>query len=274
MKCLLTSILAFCFFISTQAQQPKLELLWQTDTIIAIPESVLPDLKNGILYVSLIDGPSWTADGKGGVGKLSIDGKKYDSTWITGLNAPKGMGIHGNRLYVADMSELVIIDIAKGKIEKKLAIENAQGLNDVTINNKGIVYVSDSRTSRIWRVENDNASLYLDSMRGVNGLKAINDDLIIASGKSFIKADAQKNITKLADLPQGGDGIEPIGNGDYIVTSWAGYIFYVHADGRVETILETHQEKKNTADIGYDAAKKIVYVPTFNGKRVAAYVLK
>lgn len=268
------TFLLLCSAGYLQAQERKLEKLWESDSIIAIPESVLPELSSGILYVSLIDGSPWAADGRGGIGKLSMDGKKYDSTWITGLNAPKGMGLHGNRLYVADMGELVIIDVAKGQVEKKLAIEGAQGLNDVTISPTGIVYVSDSRTAKIFRVENDIASLYLDSMRGVNGLKAINDDLYIASGRSFIKADPQKNITKIAELPQGGDGIEPIGDGSFIITSWAGYIFYVHADGRVDTLLDTHLEKKNTADIGFDPAKKIVYVPTFNAKTVAAYQLK
>ena len=194
--------------------------------------------------------------------------------WITGLNAPKGMGIHGNRLYVADMGELVIVDIKNGKIEKKLRIDTATGLNDVTIDDKGIVYVSDSRQAKIWRIENDVASLFLDSMRGVNGLKAIGEDLIIASGRSFIKADAQKKITKIAELPQGGDGIEPAGNGEFIVTSWAGYIFYVYPDGRVETLLDTHLEKKNTADIGFDPVTRIIYVPTFNAKTVTAYQLK
>ena len=273
MKSIVT--LLFCCCVAfVNAQERKLELLWQTDSILAVPESVLPDIKNGILYVSLIDGGSWDADGKGGVAKLSIDGKKYDSMWITGLNAPKGMGIFGNRLYVADMSNLVVVDLVNGKIEKKIAIDGAQGLNDVTINNKGIVFVSDSRTAKIFRVENDATALYLDSMRGVNGLKAINDDLIIASGRSFVKADANKNITKIAELPQGGDGIEPVGDGSYIVTAWAGYIFYVHPDGKVDTILDTHLEKRNTADIGYDPVKKIVYVPTFNAKTVAAYQLK
>jgi sugar lactone lactonase YvrE len=256
------------------AQEHKLELLWQTDSVVAVPEGVLHDPKSRTLYVSLINGAPWEADGRGGVGKLSMDGKKYDSLWVTGLSAPKGMAIYGNRLYVADISDLVIIDIKNGKVEKKLAIDSAKALNDVTVTDKGIVYVSDSRTGRVWRVENDAAALFLDSLRGVNGLKAIGDDLIIAAGKSFIKANSNKAITKIAELPQGGDGVEPIGNGDFIVTSWAGYIFYVHADGRVDTILETHAEKKNTADIGYDPAKRIVYVPTFFAKTVAAYQLK
>jgi hypothetical protein len=108
----------------------------------------------------------------------------------------------------------------------------------------------------------------------VNGLKAIGNDLYIGAGKNFLKADKNKKITKVADVPQGIDGIEPVGNGDFILTAWSGYIFYVTAAGNVETLLESHAEKMNTADIGFDKAKKILYVPTFNAKKVVAYQLK
>lgn len=273
MKSCFLALLAILVHTASSAQH-KLEKLWETDTVVAVPEAVLPDLKKGILYVSLIDGGGWVADGKGGVGKLSVDGKNYDSTWIKGLNAPKGSGIVGNRLYVADITDVVVIDIQNGKIEKKIPVSNAQGLNDITVTDKGIVYVSDSRTTKIWRIENDIPTLYLDSMTGVNGLKAIGNDLYIGSGKLFLKADSKKQINKIAEVTQGIDGIEPIGNGDFVLTAWAGYIWYVYADGRVETLLETHEQKKNTADIGYDPQKRILYVPTFNAKTVAAYSLK
>jgi hypothetical protein len=39
-------------------------------------------------------------------------------------------------------------------------------------------------------------------------------------------------------------------------------------------LLDTRQEKVNSADIGFDAAKRIVYVPTFYKNTVAAYELK
>ena len=267
----ITSFIVLIAF-NLNAQEHKLEKIWETDSVIAVPESVLP-VKN-ILYVSLIDGAGWIADGKGAVGKLNPDGKIIDTVWITGLNAPKGMGIVGNRLYVADMLEVIVIDIQNGKVEKKIKIDSAKGLNDVTVTDKGIIYVSDSRGNRIWRLQNDIAELYLDSVTGVNGLKAIGDDLYIGWGKSFVKANSQKQITKIAEVLQQIDGIEPIGNGDFILTAWVGYIWYAHADGRVETLLETHQQKKNTADIGYDQQKRIVYVPTFNAKTVVAYRLK
>lgn len=272
MKCFLLPLM-LCAAATVQAQEHRLEKLWQTDTVIAIPESVLPDKKDNILFISLIDGGGWEADGKGGVGILSPTGKSCNQKWITGLHAPKGMARRGNRLYVADITEVVVIDIKKGAIEKRIPVDSARALNDITIDKKGIVYVSDSRTGRIWRIERDLPTLFLENMTGVNGLKSVGDELIIAAGKNFVKADARKNVTKIAELPQGGDGIEPIGNGDYLVSSWPGYLFYVSANGKVETLLETHAQKINTADIGYDAEERIVYVPTFNGKTVVAYRL-
>ncbi|MBC7721774.1 MAG: ATP-binding protein [Pedobacter sp.] len=261
-------------FITSKSQTHSLEKLWQTDTVIAVPESVLPDFKKKILYVSLIDGGAWDADGKGGVAILDMAGKIVNNNWIIGLNAPKGLGMVGNKLYVADINEVVVIDVKKGKIDKKIAINGASGLNDVTVTNKGIVFVSDSKTARIWKLENDVPVLYLENMKGVNGLKAVKDDLFILSGKNFIKADANKKLTTIVELPQSGDGLEPIGNGDFIATAWIGYIFYVYADGKFEILLDSHLDKMNTADIGYDPIKKIVYVPTFNAKKIVAYQLK
>lgn len=266
------AIFSLFLSVAASAQNHTLEKLWETDSVIAVPESVLP--VKDILYVSLIDGGSWDADSKGGVGKLAPDGRIIDTTWITGLNGPKGMGIVDKRLYVADMSQVVVININAGKIEKRITIDSAKGLNDITVTDKGIVYVSDSKTGKIWRIENDVPALYLDSVKGVNGLKAIGEDLYIGAGRSFLKADAKKQITRIAEVPQGIDGIEPVGNGDFLLTAWAGYIWYVFADGRFETLLETHEQKRNTADIGYDQQKRILYVPTFNAKTVVSYRLK
>jgi hypothetical protein len=268
-------VLFFAGIISlVNAQNHTLEKLWQTDTVIAIPESVLPNVKKGILYVSLIDGGPWEADGKGGIGILDAKGTILNSQWITGLNAPKGLGMFGNKMYVADINVVVVINIKKGVVANKITIDSASGLNDITVTDKGVVYVSDSRTARVWKIENDKPTLYLENMKGVNGLRAVKDDLYILSGKKFIKVDANKKLTTILELPQSGDGLEPIGNGDFIATSWGGYIFYIYADGKFETLLDTHLEKINTADIGYNAKKRIVYVPTFFAKSVAAYKLK
>jgi hypothetical protein len=89
-----------------------------------------------------------------------------------------------------------------------------------------------------------------------------------------MKVDAKKNVTNIAELPHGGDGLEPIGNGDFLVTSWSGYVYYVYANGKYDLLLDTNKEKINTADLGYDPVKKILYIPTFFKKSIMAYQLK
>ena len=271
MKKILTCLLV-PGFLAANAQKHKLVQLWSTDAVVATPESVLPDTKDRKLYVSLIDGGPWDADGKGGIGRLTDIGTQYDSIWFTGLNAPKGLGYYRNKMYAADISDVVVIDVQSAKLIRKIPVEGASGLN-ITVTDGGDVYVSDSKTSKIWKLRDDKPTLYLDSVKGANGLKAVKDDLYYAQGSALMKADSKKQITRIADVGQGIDGIEPVGNGDFLVTSWAGYIFYVYANGQTELLLDTHEQKKNTADIGYDPVKKIVYVPTFFDRRIVAYQL-
>ncbi len=261
-------------FFCLRGPAQSLEKIWETAPVVATPESVLPDFKRDLLYISLIDGGPWEKDGKGGIGRLKMDGTGYDSTWVSGLHAPKGMGLRGKKLYVADMNEVVVVNAKKGKVEKRIAIDGATNLNDITISDDGLVYVSDSKAGKVYLLEKEKPSLYLENLPGINGLKAVGEELWVASGKSFVKADRARNITKLADLPQGGDGVEPVGNGDFLVSAWSGYIFYVKADGTVATLLETHASKSNTADIGYDKEKRILYVPTFFARTISAYRLK
>ena len=264
----------FLFVSLVSAQSHRLEKLWETDAIVRVPESVLIYDGGKRLYVSLIDGAGWDADGKGGVAKLNADGTGLNQEWITGLNAPKGMALVGKRLFVADISEVVVINTKKGNIEKKIPIPGASGLNDITADSKGVIYVSDSKTARIWRIENDAPTLFLENVKGVNGLKSVVGKVLIGAGKLFQQSDSQKNLSNIAELPQGIDGIEPLPNGDFIVTAWSGFVYYVDRDGKIEQLLDTTKEKKNFADIGFDTRRNILYVPTFNGKTVAAYRLK
>ena len=58
------------------------------------------------------------------------------------------------------------------------------------------------------------------------------------------------------------------------MSSWEGVIYHVSKHGPFEQLLDTREAKINTADIGYDPIKKIVYVPTFFKNSVVAYQLK
>lgn len=270
MKTLLLTLFSF-IAVAVQAQH-ALEKIWESDTTLAVPESVL--YHNGGLYVSLIDGQPWEADGKGGIAKLDTNGKILDAGWVTGLSAPKGMGVWDKKLFVANMSDVVVINTATGKVESKIPVAGAGGLNDITVDEKGVVYVSDSRLGNVHQIKNGKAELYLSDLKGVNGLKAVGSDLYILTANAVIKASADKKLVTVATTEIGGDGIEPVGNGDYVISCWAGLIYYLDKDGKLETLLDTRAQKINTADIGYDPKQRIVYVPTFFKKSVVAYRLK
>jgi len=268
---IVSSLLLLFITTATQAQH-ALDKLWESDTTLAVPESVLFD-KN-VLYISLIDGQPWDADGNGHICKMDKNGKVINDKWATGLNAPKGMGISGKKLYVADISNVVVINTESGKIESKIPVEGATGLNDITIDKKGVVYVSDSKLGRVHQIKKDKAELYLSDLKGVNGLKAVDNDLYLLTANDVFKAGADKKLVTVATTEMGGDGIEPVGNGDFVVSCWPGLIYYLDKSGKLETMLDTREQKRNTADIGYNEAERIVYVPTFFKKSVVAYKLK
>jgi hypothetical protein len=268
------TVVSFLALQHSFAQQ-SLTKLWQTDSVLKVPESVLFDGAHKLLYISNIDGAPDGKDGKGSIGKLGLDGKIIAIDWVSGLDAPKGMALYNGKLYVADLSNVVVIDVAKAAIIKKIPIDGAQFLNDVTVDSKGVVYISDSQTGKVHRLENDNVTTYLEGFARPNGLLAVGSDLYVLASGTLYKAGADKKQTKIAEGMQAStDGIEEVKPGEFVVSCWSGVVYYVKSDGTVKELLDTRPDNSNTADIGYDAKNRIIYVPTFFKKSVAAYQLK
>lgn len=258
--------------------QHQLVKLWETDSVLKVPESVLYDKKNQVLYVSNIDGTlPWGKDGKGSIGKIGLDGKIIAAEWVTGLNAPKGMGLYNNKLYVADLNELVVIDIVTGTIVEKIPVLNAIALNDVSIGKKGVVYVSDSRGRKVYEIKNKLQAVLLDSnqLKGPNGVLKYKGTFYVLDAGTMYRMEKDKSLTKITEGMEGGtDGIENVTGADFIVSTWGGVVYYVSADGTKQVLIDGRTQKINSADIGYDAKKRIVYIPTFWKNSVAAYELK
>ena len=266
-------LIAILFNSSLLFAQHKLEKLWETDSVLKVPESVLFDGDNKILYAANIDGTDpWAKDGKGSIAKVGLDGKVIAAEWVSGLNAPKGMGLHKGKLYVADLNELVVIDIAGGKIEKRIVVTGAEGLNDVSVSKNGTVYVSDSKLKKVFVVKDGVTELLLDTLKGPNGVLIRGDDFYLLDAGGMYKMNKDKTLTKITDGMDGGtDGIENISGNDFIVSCWQGVVWYVKADGSKQQLLDSRPDKKNSADIGIDAKNKIVYVPTFWRNTIVAY---
>ena len=276
MKKIMTSLAFVCFsLVSINAQKATVQKLWATDTILKVPESVLVDDKENCLWVSNIDGAANGKDGKGSISKLSKTGTPINLDWITGLNAPKGMAKYKQELYVADLTELVVIDIKKGVIKNKIKVEGSVFLNDVTVNKNGAVFVSDSRTGKVHRYENNMVTIEVENLQGPNGLLSIDDQLLILDRGSLLSVTPGGTISKIMDgMDPSTDGIEKVAPNQYIVSCWNGIVYFVEAGSQKITLFDTRSEKINSADIGYDAKNKIIYVPTFLKNSVVAYQLQ
>jgi len=257
--------------LSAQTLTPK----WTTEATLSVPESVLLDAKNNVLYVSSIGGTPEAKDGDGFISQVGLDGKIKNLKWATGLDAPKGMGLHNNNLYVADITKVVTINTATGKITQTVEVEGAQFLNDITVDKTGNVYVSDSNTGKIHVIKGNKAEVYFEGpeTKGVNGLLAVGKDLYVVSFATGVnyKLTPDKKITKVCSTAEGADGVVPLGNNEYIVSSWHGVIDFVNAKGETKNLLDTRDKKLSSADIEYDPKSKTLFVPTFGTNTVMAY---
>ncbi|MFO1390139.1 GTP-binding protein [Cellvibrio sp.] len=279
MKSLKTLALGFLLgslFLTSEANaQPALEQLWKAEGL-NVPESVLVyrNGKTNYLFVSQINGDPGAVDGNGSIARLNVSGEIDELNWVTGLNGPKGMGAFEGKLYVADIHDIVIIDIKSAQIEKRVAVPGAQFLNDVAIDAKGTVYVSDTKTNKVHRYENGAVDDYLLKAESANGLKVIGPNLVVGAGTHLYLVDKNKNRLQIASgFAQGIDGIESVGKGDFLVSCWAGLLYYVHLSGKLDLLIDSQKEGVNTADIGFDTQTQTVFVPNFAKNTVTAYKL-
>ena len=263
--------------IVEEVKKPKLVFKWTTDTLLTTSESVVYDKKRDVLYVSCISGDPAKADGIGFISKVDLNGKITDANWVTGLDAPKGLGIYGDKLYVTDITKIVEIDIENGKIAKSYPVEGSEFLNDITIDANGKVYASDSNKGKVYTLENEVITSVLDSLHGPNGLLADGDKFLIAqwSEKTLNTVDLEtKEITKRTEGIENPDGIEAVGDGTYLVSSWQGLIHIVNADWSKELLLDTSAEEIGAADIEYIGEKNLLLIPTFFKNGLTAYELE
>jgi len=252
-----------------------LEQKWQA-VDLKTPESVLVyrDGKKAFLLVSQVDGEPTAKDGQGGIAKIALNGEVDALDWVTGLNAPKGMAYVDDKLYVADIDTLVEINLKSAEVINRYPVPGATFLNDVTVDSKGVVYVTDTQTQKIHQLQNGQVTEVLSKVVSANGIKAIGSNLIVGAGKQLILVDKQKNQLPIASgFAQDIDGVEPVGKGNFIVSCWPGLIYYVYLDGKIELLLDSQAEKINTADIGFDSTTNLLFVPNFFKNTVTAYTL-
>ena len=238
----------------------------------SMPESALFDSANNRIIVSNIIGDAMQADGNGSLALVSPDGKMLDADWVTGLDAPKGSAIADGKLYVADLTNLRIVDLSTGAYET-VPVPGSGFLNDVTADGDGNVYLTDTFANAIYRYADGKAELWLQDAALVspNGILADGATLYVASigvlaqtpadskpGGVYAIDIATKAVTKDDVAGDFGflDGIVKLGETLYLSDFMSGVV-YSYVPGSAPTAIATL--KLGSADIGSDGTS--LYVP-------------
>ena len=274
---------------STVALSTFFTPIWTLSEGLAQPESVIYDAKRTRFYVSNVQGHHTEKDGKGYISIVSLTGQLVEKEWVNNLNAPKGMAIVTDILYVSDIDTLVAIDLKTAKVVEKYVIKTSKFLNDVTADEQGNVYVSDMSTNSIYYLCEGKLALWLRDaeLMNPNGLLAEKRGIVVASwgiiteglatsttGHLKLVSYTDKKISSLGNgKPIGNlDGVESDGKSGYYVTDWmAGKLFHFDQQGQ---LLQTMQLKPGAADHAYLADKSLLLIPMMNDNQLMAFKKK
>lgn len=253
------------------------------------PESVLHDPAADVYLVSNINGSPLEKDDNGFISRVAPTGEVVALRWIDGqaenvtLNAPKGMAIRGDTLFVADIDAVRAFHRETGEPLGSRAIEGATFVNDLAVGPDGTVYATDSGltagdqgfapsgTDAVYRFgPADPAPVARGpELNRPNGIAVDDRGVLVApfGGSEIYRIGPSGVRTAVATLPAGSlDGVVRRGDGTVLVSSWdAQAVYLVDASGTARVAVDSVEAP---ADIGYDARRDRVLIPLFTLNRI------
>lgn len=254
------------------------------------PESVLYDADQDVYFISNINGAPLAVDHNGYISRVNAETLKVEAKWIDGtkpgitLNAPKGMAIVGDDLYVADITTVRKFDRKSGAPKGEIPLKGTTFLNDLVADGT-MVYASDSgldaafkttKTDAIWKISGKSGQKIASGadLKAPNGLAMMNGKLWVVTfaGKELYPLENGKKGTPTM-LPSGSlDGLVAMSDGSFLVSSWdAKSVFRGQPGGAFTAVI---QNVDSPADIGYDAKRHRLLVPHFMESRVTVHPLQ
>lgn len=249
------------------------------------PESVLWDAEQRVWFVSNINGVPSAKDGDGFVSRLTADGVVDSLHFIHGgLNGPKGMALHGDTLWVADIDALRGFDRRSGAPLATIDFgAGARFLNDVVIGPDGTIYVTDTGIhigpdgithpgpDRIFAVKGGAISVaaegdWLGRPNGITWDQAHARYIVVPFGGGALLGwtPGGQAADTIGVGPGAQDGVQILG-GEVYVTSWAdSTVFMLGPAGNRKAITGVN----SPADIGMDEARGLIAIPLFMENRV------
>jgi hypothetical protein len=258
------------------------------------PESVRYASDQDVYFVSVMNGPGSDKDNNGYIVQIAGDNLGQAKLLVVGgrngvtLDAPKGLAIHGDTLWTTDIDKLRAFDrhsgIPLGEID--LAPKGAVLLNDIAVGPDGTIYTTDTgiimsqigviyvggdKIFSIGRNRSISVVAHGNVLGRPNGVTwdptgkrwvVVSFDPFHSEMYALHPSDSTRII--LAKGKGKFDGIEPLSNGTFLVSSWADSS--VHQLGKGEDI-QVVRNVPTPADIGLDTKRGRLAIPT-GGNRV------
>jgi sugar lactone lactonase YvrE len=264
------------------------------------PESVRYDPDQDLYFVSNMAGPGSLEDGNGFIARVPASSPDRAEVFIQGgrdgvvLDAPKGMALRGDTLWVADIHVLRGFHRRTGAplATIDLRAQRPQLLNDVAVGPDGSLHVTDTGIAmtdkgviyqggdRVFRIGPDRAVSTIASGAGLGRPNGITWDpdgerWIVVSFDPFRSevyairpGDSVRTI--LARGTGKFDGVERLADGRLLVTSWTDSAVMVVDGQRVGRMIRGLWQP---ADLGVDTRRGRVAVPLALQGRVEIWTI-
>jgi sugar lactone lactonase YvrE len=254
------------------------------------PEAARWDPELNLWWVANVNGAPGAKDNNGYISRLRPDGGIDSLKFVAGgrdrvtLNAPKGMAIVGDTLWVADIDAVRGFNRKTGAAVASIRVPGATFLNDIAVGPEGI-YVTDTgvrfgadgKTTHpgpdaVYKVAGRTVTtaVKFDGEPGPNGItwdSAGGRFVIVPFLDKAISAWTPGDSTpqKIGEGPGMQDGVEEFGAGRFLVTSWADSSLSLLSEGRMTRLAGN---LPGGADLGYDPASGRVAVPQLTENKV------
>jgi hypothetical protein len=264
------------------------------------PESVRSDAEQDAYFVSNMTGYGSARDGNGYVARIAATSPYAGTVLVQGgrggvvLHAPKGMAIHGDTLWVADIDALRGFERRTGAPLATIdfAPQGAVMLNDVAVAPDGTLRVTDTGIlmspkgvihtgpDRIFTVGPAGA---ISVMAAGAALRQPNGITWDSAGARWIVVSFDPFVGEVAAMPRDGgarqllltgpgklDGVEVLPDGAILYASWADSSVHILRGGADRQLVRGVME---AADIGIDTRRGILAIPLSTLGRVQLWRL-
>jgi sugar lactone lactonase YvrE len=249
------------------------------------PESARYDRDLDVWFVSNVNGAPTAKDNNGYISRLRPDGTPYNVKFIEGgkkgvtLNAPKGLAITGDTLWVADIDFARAFNKRTGAAIANVTIRGrVKFLNGAAVGPDGAIYMTDTGIvfgakgelshpgpDQVLRVTRGGVTVALATpkLEGPNGITWDSKEnrfvIVSFTGNGIYGWKAgDKDVKSLGTGPGQQDGVTVLPDGRILATSWADSSLFVLDKGKTRKVASGIA---SPADIDYDEKDGRVAVP-------------